>query len=155
METAAEATTLANEVQNTNQVRQELVIGLVGLVGTDLLAVVNELTSAFKVAEHVVNYIDISSGVFPVLFPELNGKNFASEFDRINSLMNYGNKARNSFGDYSILALGAIDEIIKKREVDKDTLDRKPLNKTIHIIKSLKHPNEVWSSPEKVDTQLS
>lgn len=143
METVTKATPNTTEVQNTNQVRQELVIGLVGLVGTDLMAVVNELEGAFRDAGHVINCVSISSEVFPKLFTELKDKKFDNEYVRISSLMDYGNKARSNFGDYSILALGAIDEITKKRKIDKNTLDLNSLNKTIHIIKSLKHPNEV------------
>lgn len=131
------------KAQDNNHVRQELVIGLVGLVGTDLMAVVRELEKAFKKAEHEVNTVSITQDVFPKLFPELNNKTFKDEFERISELMTYGNRARSNSKDKSILALGAISRIYEKRSFVDDTDESKPLSKTIHIIKSLKHPSEV------------
>lgn len=143
METVIKSTQTKSDVQDTNQIRQELVVGLVGLVGTDLMAVVDELKSTFGDAGHTVNCVSISEDVFPELFPKLKKADFENEFDRIWKLMDAGNNARDNFRDHSILALGAIVEINKKRRDENEPTTPKPLNKTVHIIKSLKHPSEV------------
>lgn len=107
------------------------------------MSVVDEINSSFASAGYSTNCISISKDVFHVLYPDLKDKKWDNEFDRINELMNRGNKARDEFNDNSILALGAIREIWKDR-VDPDLESGpKPLPKTIHIIKSLKHPDEV------------
>ncbi|MEK0337949.1 MAG: anti-phage dCTP deaminase, partial [Nitrosopumilus sp.] len=92
---------------------------------------------------HSVNNINISENVFPKLYKDLENIEFDDDFVRISTMMDYGNKARNTFGDHSILALGAIVEILQKRKDDSSTSEPTPINKTIHVIKSLKHPSEV------------
>jgi deoxycytidylate deaminase len=65
-----------------------------------------------------------------------------TEFERINAFMTAGNALRRLAGRGDIMALYAIAEIRKMRKVDERE-KTEPLPKTVHFLRSLKHPSEV------------
>lgn len=66
----------------------------------------------------------------------------SSEFERINAFMTAGNTLRQLAGRGDVMALYAIAEIRKRRKVDAGGRTE-PLPKTVHLLRSLKHPGEV------------
>jgi deoxycytidylate deaminase len=117
----------------------ELIVGLIGAIGTELKAIVDELVSRLKIYNYSSKEIRISHDVIPRLV-KFAQPNHSNEYDRISSLMTAGNEARRKSFDNSILALGAVAEISEGR-----ALDFQPPYRPRHayIINSLKHPDEV------------
>jgi len=64
------------------------------------------------------------------------------EYNRINSFMTAGNTLRQLAARGDVMALYAIAEIRKGRPVGADTRTG-PVTKTVHLLRSLKHPEEV------------
>ena len=119
----------------------EIVIGLVGAVGTPHGQVVDILSERLKAFNYTTNNIRVSYHVIHKLYKDMPD-NFPSEYDRITEYIEKGNKARRDSGDNSILAIGVSSEIYSKRQ--KDEQDRvKPMGRTAYVINSLKHPDEV------------
>ena len=114
----------------------EIVIGLVAPVGVNLEDVQNRFTSYFTQFRYEVNFIHLSQ-----VAKEFEGVATGpiKEENRLDAAMNVGNSLReaNSRGD--LFALLAINEINKKRTGDSPV----PLERHAHIIRSLKHPDEV------------
>ncbi len=119
----------------------EIVIGLVGAVGTQQNRVVEALADRLKAFGYDAREIRVSRKVIGVLFVE-NSASFSSEFDRINTYINRGNHARQSSADNSILALGVCAEIFRDRQFDEQDKS-KPSKRVVYIVNSLKHPEEV------------
>lgn len=117
----------------------EIIIGLVGAVGTELNKVSEILQKRLKVSGYSVENVNISSDIIS-LFKNVENKNI-DEYTRISSLMDAGNDARKNSGDNSILALGATAWISSKRIKDGSNTLYTP--RKAFIIKSLKHPDEV------------
>lgn len=63
------------------------------------------------------------------------------EFDRVSFLQGAGTKMRRDAGRGDILALTAIAKIHQSRPKEKDR--PQPIRKTAHLLRSLKHPDEV------------
>ena len=114
----------------------ELLIGLVAPVGVDLDAIQSLLQSylnqfGYKVETHrlsaLINTIDGLT----------NEVTEDPPFDRVDSYMTAGNEARRLAGRGDILAAHAVYEIhgLRKKEA--------PLPRTAHLLRSLKHPDEV------------
>jgi len=119
----------------------EMVIGLVGAVGTPHKFVVDILRERLKSFNYKTTEIRVSHDVIGTLYDNIP-KNFASEFERISTYIEKGNESRKNSGDNSILAIGISSEIYSKRL--KDEQDRvKPMGRTTYIVNSLKHPDEV------------
>lgn len=118
----------------------ELVIGLVGAVGTDLDAVIEILQQRLVVAHYEVQLVRIAEDIIPQIAPigEVEGED---AFARLTAKMDAGNTARQSSGDNSVLALGTAMWVAQKR--DKDENGTKHAPRRAYIIKSLKHPDEV------------
>ncbi len=118
----------------------ELIIGMVGAVGTDLSHVSDILQQQLKNANYNVHIISISKDVIED-FQEVT-YNENSEYDRISKLMTAGNQLCENTEDSSILARGAIAKIneIRLKETGEPT---KPLESTAFIIRSLKRPKEL------------
>jgi deoxycytidylate deaminase len=122
-------------IDKLHRVDSELVIGLVGAVGTDLGRVGDLLENQLVRTGYEVRRVKISSDVIPHFGPiEYDGHD---EFDRITKLMNAGNKARAMAKDNSVLALGAASTIAAMRS------EGMPLYQKAFIIRSLKRPEEV------------
>lgn len=114
----------------------EIVIGLVGAVGTEMNEVVNVLTDRLKIAGYTTNEIHVSRDVIPkIVHVDIVG---LDEATRITKLMDAGNKARINSEDNGVLALGVAAQIADLRQPDMQRLARHAF-----IVNSLKHPDEV------------
>mgnify|MGYP000350559000 CR=1 FL=1 len=113
----------------------ELVIGLVGAVGTEQHQIINIISDRLKAYNYETEEIRVSRDVIAKLYkiPETT-----NEFERISTAMDKGNLARKQTGDNGILALGVAEEILSRREKLG-----KPRKRVAYIVNSLKHPKEV------------
>jgi len=119
----------------------ELVLALIGAVGTELGKVRDILEERLKVIGYKVVNVHVTTDVIPqIVQPKPWTEN--DEYARFKSLMDAGNDARKKSDDNSILALGAAGFIAGERPKDEN---EKPLyvSKQAYIISSLKHPQEV------------
>jgi len=115
----------------------ELVIGLVGAVGTRLDKIYEEIDDRLKLYGYNTKKIKISEDIIPKIV-DTTKINKTNEYDRISKYMDKGNEARRLSGDNSILALGAAAKIGEGRS------ESDPFRKRIaYVISSLKHPEEV------------
>ncbi|MCK5018650.1 MAG: dCMP deaminase family protein [Candidatus Peribacteraceae bacterium] len=121
----------------------ELVIGLVGAVGTELDKVVKIITEKLKTFRYKnIREIHISKEVIPEV-TNVDLLENGDEYLRINNLMTAGDEARRKSGDNSILALGAAARIGEQAVKVGNTTPRSYRKGQAYIIKSLKHPDEV------------
>ena len=126
-------------IAKLHNVDSELVLGLVGAVGTDLRRVRDVLEESLKRIGYSVEVVKISTDVIP-LFREVEYRE-QDESDRIEKLMDAGNRAREWASDNGVLALGAASIIAAHRvNSGKEGL---PLPRTAFLIDSLKRPEEV------------
>lgn len=119
----------------------ELVLGFVYAVGTDGKHFRDILEDLLKTKfGYNVNSISLSGYLtklyLGIALPE------HPEAARINSRMDGGNKARREAGRAEFLALAAVSQIAASRPVSAED-HRSPLNKTVHLVSSLKRPEEV------------
>jgi deoxycytidylate deaminase len=114
----------------------EVVIGLVAPVGVNLEDVQNRFDSYFSQFRYKMNFIHLSQVAKE--FQGIAAGPYTEQL-RLDTAMNTGNSLRevNKRGD--LFALLAINEINKKRTGDTP----EPLERQAHIIRSLKHPDEV------------
>ncbi|MFH0702447.1 MAG: anti-phage dCTP deaminase [bacterium] len=120
--------------------KSELVIGLVGAVGTNLKSIVGHLQERLNIFGYSSDEIRISKDIISsIVNIEYNE---SDEYDRISKLMDAGNLAREKSKDNSVLALGAVAEINKSRLKNEED-EPQPQPKKAYIINSLKHPEEV------------
>ncbi|KMT65927.1 anti-phage dCTP deaminase [Catenovulum maritimum] len=114
----------------------EIVIGLVAPVGVNLDDVHNRFVSYFNQFRYEVNYIHLSQ-----VAKEFQGIATGpyTEQSRLDTAMNTGNALRQKSERGDLFALLAINEINKKRLGETP----EPLPRHVHIIRSLKHPDEV------------
>jgi len=120
----------------------ELVIGLVGAVGTELKRVEDVLEERLGIAGYDVVHIRISRKIIPLIVKPRDEAP-ANEYDRISWAMDDGDTAREKSGDNSILALGAASLISSKRDKDPNG-SPKLARRRAYIIHSLKHQEEVY-----------
>lgn len=118
----------------------ELVLGLVGAVGTEWDKVVSVLTERLSAYKYVAREVRISKAVIPELVKP-SAINPTTEFERITQGMNNGDLVRRASGDNAILALGAASWISAQRQTGDDQRMYAP--RRAYIINSLKHPAEV------------
>lgn len=118
----------------------ELVIGLVGAVGTELDQVIQLLMQRIAVFNYEPHQVKVSKEIIPEIV-DLPQPTSAGEYERISNLMDAGNRARENTGDTSILALGVAAKISADRP--KDDGNPRPVARRAYIINSLKHPDEV------------
>lgn len=118
----------------------EIIIGLVGAVGTELTRVTQFIEQHLSLYKYTTKSIKISENIIDNIYPhqEFGG----DEFKRISRYMDMGNFARRDSGDNSVLALGVAKFILDGREKDSHE-DVMPKQKQAYIINSLKHPDEV------------
>jgi deoxycytidylate deaminase len=117
----------------------ELVIGLVGAVGTALRPVIDVLEGRLKTFGYTTQEVRVSKDIIPEIISVSTQNN--DEYSRTSSLMNAGNQAREKTGDNSILALGVAAKISSTRSSDENSAKHRP--RQAYIINSLKHPEEV------------
>mgnify|MGYP000346717081 CR=1 FL=1 len=116
----------------------ELVIGLVSPVGVNLEDVHNRLDSIFRQFRYEMNFIHLSE-----ISKEIVESNTSStdELSRLDRTMQAGTELREKYNRGDFYALLAIDSISAKRaESDNKTY---PLKRHAHVIRSLKHVDEV------------
>lgn len=116
----------------------ELVIGLVAPIGVNLDDVKNRLESLFAQFRYAMNWIHLSKLCEPYLGTQSDA---CSEVERLDQGMNNGKKCREQFRRGDFFALLAINSINEGRG-DKDGVPG-PRARTAHVIRSLKHPDEV------------
>lgn len=119
----------------------EIVIGLVGAVGTPHKQVVDVLSERLKAFDYRATEIRVSQRIIGAIYEDIL-HDFTSEFERISTYIDKGNKAREDSGNNSILALGVSAEIFRQRQKDEQD-NVKPAGRTTYIVNSLKHPDEV------------
>ncbi|WP_256870488.1 anti-phage dCTP deaminase [Chromobacterium haemolyticum] len=115
----------------------ELVIALVGAVGTDLRKVITPLQERLRLYKYRSEEIRISKEVIKPLFTEEEPD---SAFERISSYMNKGNITRSSTQNKAVLANGASAMIYKRR---KNNFNNAAIGKMAFIINQLKTPEEI------------
>lgn len=113
----------------------ELVIGLIGAVGTDLNAVSSHINDRIKRYGYKTNVISVSESIIKDFKDKSSEPE--NEYTRISEYMDIGNELRRAT-DCKAIALGIASKIRSKRSSTNTILE-----KTAHIIRSLKHPNEV------------
>ncbi len=117
----------------------ELVLGLVAPVGVNLGDVQNRLESIFRQFRYDVDFVhlsEVSKSVFGNDGPPLQ-----DEVSRLDAAMKQGTEAREKYKRGDIYALLAIDAISSKRDSENDR--PKPVKRKVHVIRSLKHAEEV------------
>ena len=118
--------------------RTELVLGVVSPVGSDLAHLEAVLSAHIKRFGYAVNTIRVSHFLRQLDPTSLGVRlRFKPEYHRMRTHMDAGNRAREMSGRGDILALHAASEINSRR------VDEQPLPETVHIVLSLKHPQEV------------
>ena len=122
--------------------RSEFIIALTCAVGTDSLTVRDVITEELKKYNYQCVPIKISKALLEPLEPQINTYN---SFKRTNVLMDLGNTLRRDSHDNAILAKGAIHQIQNFRKGDNQHSNdgTEPIQSTVYIIDSLKHPDEV------------
>ncbi len=121
----------------------ELVIGVVGAVGTRLSHVVDVIENRLKAAGYSVERIRVSRDVIPEIHATPDSTDEQNEYARISSMMDAGDDARKGSGDNSILALGIAAKIASERPQDTARKQAQFINRRAYIVNSLKHPEEV------------
>ncbi|MDT8389639.1 MAG: anti-phage dCTP deaminase [Lentisphaeria bacterium] len=124
---------------NSQYNESELVIGLIGTVGTDLAKVEEAIKKRLEHTGYEVISIRVSSDIIPFI---VDVSEAVTEAERISLLMDAGDEARKVSGDNSILATAAAALIGQKRGKDAEGHPQQR-GKTAYIINSLKHPDEV------------
>jgi deoxycytidylate deaminase len=112
-----------------NFVNSEVVIGIVSAVGTDSSRVITPLADRLKLFGYDVETIRVSE-----LLVKRTPKS-SSEYTRIRTLMEAGDKLRKMSGRNSILAAGVTSRIKSLRDPTRP--------KRAYLLNSLKHPEEV------------
>lgn len=127
---------MLNEIQDT-----EIVIGIVGAVGTNLTAISIAIEKELKVLEYRPKTITLSEALKSLEhFNHLNEID-GDEFDRISQSMDAGDEFREkteSGAAMSLLGIAAIREF-RKDQGEYDV----PLERQAYILRSLKRPEEI------------
>lgn len=118
----------------------ELVVGMVSAVGTDNARFIRLFREVLEFAGYEMKTVKISEEVIPQVVNVPTA--FDAHFDRIQTLMNKGNESRALNEDDSILAQGVSATIFSRRTKGEADV-RLPHWKTVHIVDSLKRPEEV------------
>jgi hypothetical protein len=122
----------------------EIVLGLVAPVGTDLESVRSRIRDHVRQFSYDTNVLRLS-GFLDRLNPRSLGVQLKQEpeYARISTHMNAGNKLRAKAKRGDLLALYAVSEIHFKRPHTIEPQTAEPLPATVHVLDSLKHPDEV------------
>lgn len=116
----------------------ELVIGLVGAVGTNLELIKNHIKDILRSFNYEYEEIRISSDIISKLRSIPETKN---NYDKTNHLMTEGNKLRELSENNAILSLAVAAKISSSRlRIENNPT---PSPRKAYIIHSLKHPGEV------------
>ncbi len=115
----------------------ELVLGLVGAVGTDLSRFASDLTSQLDAHSYKTEEIRLSQ----LIRNYVSGLPQTPEYKRISRYMTAGTELRRRVGSGAVLALLAAAKIASRRPARKGK--RQPTPRRAYILNSLKHPEEV------------
>ena len=118
----------------------ELFFGLVGAVGTNLEALVEELILSLNGFGYQCQNVRLSS-LLSNFYPQLKEKAWESEYERIDTLMTYGDTFRKSVARADALAVLACADIRHKR--DAATQEPNFAARRAFVLNSLKRPEEV------------
>ncbi len=118
----------------------ELVLGLVGPTGVDLDGFEQLAASVLKQFGYQTRTWSLSQ-IASKRTEIGDAPATASEFERISFLQKAGTQLRHDAGTGNFLALAAMAEISQQRPLERER--QQPLRKTAHILRSLKHPDEV------------
>lgn len=134
---------IKSPIETVDFCNAEIVVGLVCAVGTDYGPIRDSVTSILGEYGYKTRVVRISS-----LIPKLTDYDLidSTEIDRINSYMDAGNKGCRDSGRKDLWALAAIADINAAREKEKhgeDFFVQKPIERTAHLILTLKRPEEV------------
>ncbi|MHB8792893.1 MAG: anti-phage dCTP deaminase [Thermoleophilia bacterium] len=119
----------------------EVVIGLIGAIGSDLETIAGYVEDVLKDATYKPLTIKVSRDVISLLIEP--NKGLATEFDVMSSKMDRGDEARRSTGKNDILAEGVALFIDSVREEALGEGNRADLPRQAYIIDSLKHKAEI------------
>ncbi|MEX1214389.1 anti-phage dCTP deaminase [Saccharospirillum sp.] len=117
----------------------ELVLGLVCPVGVNIDDVETRLLSLIKLFNYTPNLIHLSE-----LARELDDEeelSFQSEVERLDHGMQKGTDLREKYNRGDFYSLLAINKISSQRQQEDGV--SQPLGRTVHILRSLKHADEV------------
>lgn len=119
----------------------EIFIGLVGAVGTDLKLVCEVLSEELSSFNYQTEPIIVSNLISQLPRWSSSCTSFGGEEERINTLMDLGDKIRDEAGAdaLAILSVANISEIRSQKGAPPST----PLKKQAYVIKSLKTVDEV------------
>lgn len=127
---------------NPGAEKPELVVGLVGAVGTDLSAACRAVTSALAPYGYTTETIKVSA-----LMPEMPGGehllDLSTDDERIQGYMDAGDRIREQSQCDDAMAALAVGRIIDYREENSE--EERAIPGTAYILDSLKHPTEVES----------
>lgn len=119
-----------------HDLKSELVLGLVAPVGADLEALEQDLINQLRHYGYVPNPIRMSALMKDVRDLDVELRE-TSEYERLVSFMDGGNRLRERSGAGEILALWAMAAIKRQRDPRNPVLRR-----TAHILRSIKHRDE-------------
>jgi len=127
----------------------ELIIGIVGAVGTKFSEVIQKLEEQLNLAGYVVEKLKVSRDVIEQI---VEVESYSGEFERYSAYMKAGNRARKEskqwhngqlkVGNNAILALGVAARIFEKSN-NTEKAERQPKFKRAFIVDSLKRKEEV------------
>ena len=156
MDAADEITSKSGQPSNVLR-DPEIVVGLIGPVGTDLVrtcSILEEEFSHFRYDQVVIRLSSLLSQIIDFrnkLSPEKND----SEFERIKNYMDAGTGLRRKTGRGDILALMAVAAIRDHRisinskskrknpNLSEEDLGKRRIPRTAYVLNSLKHPDEI------------
>jgi deoxycytidylate deaminase len=115
----------------------ELVIGLVGPLGTDNDKIIGMITNRLREYQYETEVIRISSVIFPALVGAEKMPT-GTAYERANGLINLGNAIRRESDNNAVLAIAAAAEIGRRRPQPNG-----PTKRLAYIVSSLKLPDEV------------
>ena len=121
----------------------ELVVGLVAPIGCDRAIIHSALEDIFSTRQFKINSVRISEllqSFAGSLGVELKETPF---FDRVNSYMDAGNELRKQASRSDALALCAAHSIASIRPASNEGGLASRLSRTVHVLDSLKHPEEI------------
>jgi deoxycytidylate deaminase len=123
----------------------ELVVGLVGAVGSNLGSVQDALVRAFKEADYDAHPVHLVEMLHELeRWEHLEEK---LEDTRIQQHMDAGDEFRKEIKSDDALAILGISKIRKLREAKTKDANT-PAKRTVYVLKSLKHPEEIDSLRE-------
>lgn len=140
---------MAINSSNSKKPVEELVVGIVGPVGANLKIVQAAITAEFSKVGYKSEPIKISSLLHQLKDYSHLETSYHTEFDRIKSHMAAGTGLRNRTkqGDVmAMLAISRIRQIRTERNSNNNSIEENsqtPLNRTVYILNSLKHPDEI------------